>query len=360
MKNFTSQQSLLYRCVLTFFSLIIFMSVSGCAKVLMEANKAANPGTKYQPAFASPADVDKFVQLIRENNNKVVSDELGTYFFSVDDKGHILNETYMNNMEDSILRSLFSDAVGIVLPVLVWTEKIDKYSMTYNLEVDWKATQRRHSFFANQVKLKIAPFESTKQYWAAFEAESLEREGKKPYSFKDLSVVLQRSGLKADYVIIPGSLVEDYFSNFPQNKRTNGFDADVNNLTYATKQMTTGGTQKIYFMSFVASANAGVGKSYVMSNCGIQDIIAYKQRLEEMGSQSVIPVTHIKGNKSNNIDELRQAAAMSKENERLEAISNYRTAMLAQAKQAVEAEQACLTGLNGLRVSGSFSSQRLK
>lgn len=127
------------------------MALAGCATVLT----VGLPQSKYQPLFTTESKVTEYFADVQAADGKVVSDELGTYHHrTFADRVEVVT---INELDRDALKTLLSGDVGLLEPLASYRPDGTSF-------IDWNATERRHRFLTQTLRLRLLPMASTRQY----------------------------------------------------------------------------------------------------------------------------------------------------------------------------------------------------
>jgi hypothetical protein len=330
------------------YGVVLIALLNGCYSSLRELNWKSKPLSKYQPSLASISDIDNYINIVKLDNNKFVTDELGSYYHSL--SGNSLLRTYFSIQDEGVLKNLFSTSVGLLEPIYIYKDS----ELGPKIAINWEATERRYAFFTDKLHLKLLPLSATKNYQEIVEHDAVKNW--KPtggYTGKTRASMFNQSGLKADY-IISGGLYEDFYINFPV--RDNDFSMEEENYAYASRRINEV-QSSIYFIPTKVANEYVSGSTQLLSGCSYIDIAEYKRQVSKMQNDYFLP---FKVNKieteSTDFDSLRRARAKSLN----EARESFRAATLKQAQNGANEEKACEVGITAIGISGYMSSSRLQ
>ena len=331
---------------------------AGIDKVKQSIPKARS-GSKYQPSFKTSSDVDNLVKVINEVNGKVVTDELGSYFYHTVNSD-LTNMAYLNTMEDQSLRSLFKDSVGLLMPIYSWTVNRNG---GFGLAVDWPATERRHAVFSKNLKLNILQMSATRKYHEILTQHSTNVGVRPGQELSAMGVIFEKTGLSADYLIISDGF-QHYMLNINTHLSGDDFSWDRKYLQYLQDETSGGGDGAMQFTSIDLIKQAGPTGRHSFSRCGALNFPKLKKFVERAQSQSFLGVrlpgvTKLK-KEPNSIEALRSATAEAKEDDLKILQAHFRAVVKNQPSLQIQSEAACLMSLAAFKVSGGFSSKKLK
>jgi len=329
--------------------------LSSCGTISATISSAMRDTSKYQPPFRIALELDNYFDLITLDSGKVVTDELGMYYHKV--TGSNLQKTYINKIDDGVLRNMFSGTVGLLTPVYIYKNT----SSGARVSIDWNATKRQHLLFTKKLKLKLLPLSTTKKYQKVVEKEAIANyHPGGSFDATTQSALINKSGVKADYIIDHGHL-EDFYQHYALYKR--GYDSSSETEFYeyaADRIMTNSGVINFIPVSLLNESTSG--NNYMRSGCMFIDMERYKKRFSEMMSNAFygVKVTKLKASDdTSSPDKIREANRRAEKRAFKESYTNFSLATSMQSLNIKKAEKACVIGFNTMKISGSLKSKRL-
>jgi hypothetical protein len=333
----------LYVC----FSLFVLsFALTGCGTTAKVLAAGVVPTSKYVPLLTSADDVDDFVKLVKPVSGEVVSDELGTYYFKLD--GNIIYSTSLLKQDESALRALMSNAVGLMEPMYT-------FDTNGQIVVDWKASERRHAYLRNELKLKLLPLEETKKYAKIVRGYS-SAQNKNNGAFPDVGKIFagNRGLYNSDYsknilskisgefnYVLLSALTKTFAYEYSPPKNDYQMYAE---LSTAVRSINDTSNQILQFVPKIYFDELEKGGDFrFFSSCYGLNIDVIKSGYNLVDAYNSIPK---KGAELNNAIASR----------RQELVSLLTTMQLRQ----LESEKACKLGLQALQVSGKIESKKLK
>ncbi len=242
------------RKIIASFNLVGFIIVatifSGCVKDLEKmALKSAfsSHASKYQPLLVSKNEFKQHKALLQSVDDKVVSDEKGSYYHKF-----LNNDSYrlkLNNQDQSILRKEFKKGKGLMTPFY----RIAYQEKTVYVVIDKERTAKYYKYFTKTMKLSLKPLTDTYKY------AKVGSKLRGAYDVKTVTNIINKMGIKVDYIIINGGFAEDYFNN------ANVGYSDFKSLRYSFKRLVASDT--VSFQSLKKKQAETGGWVYLTTGC---------------------------------------------------------------------------------------------
>ncbi len=324
----------------------------------MATNMAATaiPSSKYMPSWTSEKAVDDYFALITAVSDKVVSDELGAYFHHIKSGG--VDSVYLSKEDEGALRNLVAGDVGLLEPMYT-------YSRDGNAVLDWPATQRRHNFLVNEVRLRLLPITATRKYHELIE-DFAKSEAKRLsgalsmttaafsgnyslYNDQYATGILDKVGGSFQY-LIKDEVAGAYFARINMLAMGAG-DPGPNASIFRSARSNLSLSNAVQFVprSYFVTLKKG-GAFRMNSGCystnakAVKDMIRWNKEATDIPYISAI-TSNTKDKSSSEIAEQKQLLINQ---------------LAVQDKVRADAERACKAGLQALQVSGAIQSQKLK
>ena len=336
------------------YTLIII--TSGCGGIAMNMAATAIPSSKYMPSWTSEKAVDDYFALITTDTDKVVSDELGTYFHHAKPGGS--DSVFLSKEDEGALRNLVAGDVGLLEPLY-----------TYNKDgipvPDWAATQRRHDFLVKEVRLRVLPITATKKYHELIESFAI-TEAKRLsgamsittaafggnyglYNDQYSTGMLDKVGGDFQY-LIKDPVAGAYYARLSMQAMGAG-DPGLSAATFRSARLNLGLSTSVQFVprSYFSALKKG-GAFRINSGCYATNLQAAKDLIR--WNKEMMDVPYLSAISSVNKDK-----SPSEISEQKQLLVNQ---LIVQDRVRSEAERACKAGLQALQVSGSIQSQKLK
>jgi len=353
------------RCVSNIFSLFFFgmsifgalLSLTGCSTVISQMASTAIPSSKYMPAFTSEKAVSDWFELIRSVSGQVVTDELGTYYHKIN--GDKVEVVFLSKEDGEALRNLLAGDTGLLEPIY-------KYDASMSLVPDWVATQKRHAFLTNKVRLKLLSLDYTKKLHDALPSFAVQQ-AKRNSGFVAMTQsafggnfglrnkyysadVLDKVGGSFNFVLTSPT-AEQYFGNDLLMRAMGGGEVPITASVYrsARWQLSLQNTIDIVPRSYFSSLEKG-GINRFNSGCTVSrmetalDIIKLNKESSDVPYLSAIAFA----SKDKSVDEIKRQKSL------------FEISLASNDSMRLAAEQACVEGLAALQVSGAIRSTRLK
>lgn len=322
----------------------------------MNMGATAIPSSKYTPSWTSEKAVDDYFALITVDSDKVVSDELGTYFHHAKPGG--ADSVFLNKEDDGALRNLVAGDVGLLEPLYT-------YNRDGEAVPDWAATERRHDFLVNEVRLRLLPISATKKYHELIDgfakSEAKRQSGAMNmtaaafsgnlglYNDNYSSGMLDKIGENFQY-LVKDPIAGAYYSRLSLLAMRAG-DPGQNAATFRSARLMLGLSNAVQLVprSYYSGLRKG-GAYRLNSGCYATNSKVAKDLIR--WSKEAMDVPYISAISSANKDKSSGEIA-----EQRQLLINQ---LVVQDGIRSDAERACKAGLQALQVSGSIQSQRLK
>jgi hypothetical protein len=323
--------------------IVSMLMIGGC--VTQPLNTAAVAfESNYSPKISSSRDVDAFFEMMKVNSKRVVEDKNGKYYHET--QGNLAQRAFLNRTDGEEVKQVLQKGYGLLIPI--YKVRDSKRWSLYSKpgpEVipDWPATRRRWNFLTVNLKLRLLPLDASEKFDAALVRTSLRQDHPYPnFYYNGYSVIVERSGLKPDYLIDNG-LVQERFRLAPisENLRNKEFldRADVNlfYVNYVNSIVTD--ANYIAILPMRIYDNLKSGSVYLNSICQIIDSDRYKIALNQFQGQT--------------------GRVFSGKQIDAGLWTDYRKLVLEQEKYERSIEEFCATAFLRLGLSGAVQSDRL-
>lgn len=346
--------------------LILSIMLSGCDVINVAANNARDivikskvPGSKYNPTILTVKDFDDYINMLRPDDQKIVSDEIGTYFHRFSKNGNILESAFINKDYGDASTNLLSKKIGLMEPVFVFDDDLV-------IDPDWDATNRQYKHLTNDLHLNILPMSETKKYFDLVKKYGNTAAGRDIYNAGYEREILGKIQPLFDYIVVREVSAAHYASSqwdVPYVGRKYYVDYYIN----AIQSINGGGY--LGFLPRDIYKDLHGGNQLRVSFCRILDIESRRLQLEATAQPSFWEaynnISAFKGDVNNRSD--REAA---KSNNRISELNQHYNKLnkiekiyekLSQRKKEMNAEiRFCNNVLGPLGVTGYIKSESLK
>lgn len=328
--------------------------MTGCYSVIEQVGTTSIPSSKYFPAFTSDRAIDDWLSSVTTDSGKVVRDELGTYFHSVN--GTKVNVTYLNKDDEVAIRGLLSGDVGLMEPLY-------KYDVDGVITPDWPETERRHRYLTSQARLRLLPLAETRNYheriayFAQTESSTLNNpfattrdmlSGEAGlYNSKFEGQVLSKIRGDFNYLVVDASTAAYFFN---ARLRIPPYMMSISSLQ--TVQSTIEHYNSMDLVPRLVYSTSKKGGFRINSGCRVVDSQSAK-RLRAL-AKAQIDVPYVSGISMVLKDRSATPAELAAEQGR------FRNSQSELRQRRIDAEAACARGLSALQVSGAIRSQQLR
>jgi len=134
-------------------------SSSGKKSAASSQDDGLREGTKYWPAFDSPASVDRWARFVAANKGKLLEEaNEGTTFFTT--SGDWIAASLFTARDGPLLKRLSAEGTVAVVPVYEYAMDGQGFPRA---RVNWSASQRRHEMARAELGLRVMPFADTRR-----------------------------------------------------------------------------------------------------------------------------------------------------------------------------------------------------